>query len=156
MAVILAIDPGASGALAFFNPASGMLDVEDMPTLEVNRGNKMKREISPQMLAGIIASRKPDRAIIELVGAMPGQGVTSMFAFGKSYGICIGICAGLQIPIEHVTPAKWKKSVGAREGKDGNRMRAAEVFPAYAHLFRRVKDDGRADAALICFWAATQ
>jgi crossover junction endodeoxyribonuclease RuvC len=155
MACILAIDPGASGALAFFNPDTGMLDVEDMPTLEVKRGNKMKREISPQMLAGIIASRKPDRAIIELVGAMPGQGVTSMFAFGKSYGLCIGICAGLQIPVEHVTPAKWKKSVGAREGKDGNRMRAAEVFPAYAHLFRRVKDDGRADAALIAFWAAT-
>jgi crossover junction endodeoxyribonuclease RuvC len=132
-----------------------MLDVEDMPTLEVKRGNKMKREISPQMLAGIIASRKPDRAIIELVGAMPGQGVTSMFAFGKSYGLCIGICAGLQIPVEHVTPAKWKKAVGAREGKDGNRMRAAEVFPAYAHLFRRVKDDGRSDAALIAFWAAT-
>lgn len=156
MATILAIDPGASGALAFFNPDTGMLDVEDMPTLEVKRGNKMKREISPQMLAGIIASRKPDRAIIELVGAMPGQGVTSMFAFGKSYGLCIGICAGLQIPVEHVTPAKWKKSVGAREGKDGNRMRAAERFPAYAHLFRRVRDDGRADAALIAFWAATQ
>jgi crossover junction endodeoxyribonuclease RuvC len=156
MAVILAIDPGASGALAFFNPETGMLDVEDMPTLEVKRGNKMKREISPQMLAGIIASRKPDRAIIELVGAMPGQGVTSMFAFGKSYGLCIGICAGLQIPVEHVTPHKWKKAVGAREGKDGNRMRAAECFPAYAHLFRRVKDDGRADAALIAFWAATQ
>lgn len=156
MAVILAIDPGASGALAFFNPETGMLDVEDMPTLEVKRGNKMKREISPQMLAGIIASRKPDRAIIELVGAMPGQGVTSMFAFGKSYGLCIGICAGLQIPVEHVTPNKWKKAVCAREGKDGNRMRAAECFPAYAHLFRRVKDDGRADAALIAFWAATQ
>jgi crossover junction endodeoxyribonuclease RuvC len=155
MAVILAIDPGASGALAFFNPETGMLDVEDMPTLEVKRGNKIKREISPQMLAGIIASRKPDRAIIELVGAMPGQGVTSMFAFGKSYGLCIGICSGLQIPVEHVTPQKWKKAVGAREGKDGNRMRAAEVFPGYAHLFRRVKDDGRADAALIAFWAAT-
>ncbi|CAB4172094.1 hypothetical protein UFOVP1552_4 [uncultured Caudovirales phage] len=155
MAVILAIDPGASGALAFFNPETGLLDVEDMPTLEVKRGTKIKREISPQMLAGIIASRKPDRAIIELVGAMPGQGVTSMFAFGKSYGLCIGICSGLQIPIEHVTPQKWKKAVGAREGKDGNRMRASECFPAYAHLFRRVKDDGRADAALIAFWAAT-
>jgi len=73
MAVILAIDPGASGALAFFDPETGMLDVEDMPTLEVKRGNKMKREISPPMLAGIIASRKPDKGIIELVGAMPWQ-----------------------------------------------------------------------------------
>jgi crossover junction endodeoxyribonuclease RuvC len=155
MAVIVAIDPGASGALAFFNPDTGMLDIEDMPTLEVKRGNKMKREISPPMLAGIIASRKPDRAIIELVGARPGQGVSSMFAFGKAYGLCIGICSSLQIPVEYVTPQKWKKAVGAREGKDGNRMRAAECFPAYAHLFRRVKDDGRADAALIAFWAAT-
>lgn len=152
--MILAIDPGASGALAFFNVAAGSLDIIDMPTVEVKRGNKDKREISPQMLAALIAARSPTTAVLERVGAMPGQGSSSMYQFGRGVGMVEGVLAALHIPTEYVTPQAWQKAVGARDGKDGNRQRAAELFPAYAHLFARKKDDGRADAALMAFWRA--
>lgn len=156
MPVILAIDPGASGALAFFNPEAGTLDIIDTPTVQIKRGAKLKTEISAQMLSAIIRPRQPDIAILELVGAMPGQGVSSMFQFGRGVGMYEGALAALQIPVTYITPQGWQKAVNARSGKDGNRQRAAEIYPAYAQLFARKKDDGRADAALMAWWAATR
>jgi crossover junction endodeoxyribonuclease RuvC len=152
--MILAIDPGAKGALAFFNPATGALELVDTPTVEVKRGAKNKVEISAQMLAGIIRARSPSEAVVERVGAFPGQGVSSVFAFGKAAGLLDGILAALEIPVTYVAPQKWQRDVGARAGKDGNRQRAAELFPAYAQSFARAKDDGRADAALMAWWRA--
>jgi len=154
--MILAIDPGASGALAFFNPEAGTLEIIDTPVVEVKRGQKLKKEISPQMLSAIIRSRKPQIAILELVSARPGQGVSSMFQFGRGVGMYEGALAALEIPVTYITPLGWQKAVNARSGKDGNRQRAAEIYPAYAHLFSRKKDDGRADAALMAWWAATR
>jgi len=154
--VILAIDPGAKGALAFFDPAKGTLDIVDCPIVEVKRGAKIKTEISPQMLAAIIQSRSPVFAILERVGAMPGQGVSSMFQFGRGVGMYEGVLAALQVPVTYVTPQAWQKAVNARDGKDGGRARAAELFPAYAQMFARKKDDGRADAALMAYWGATR
>jgi len=153
---ILAIDPGAKGALAFFDMEAGILDVVDTPSVQVKRGQKLKLEISPYMTAAIIAARKPTCAVMEKVGAMPGQGVSSMYQFGRSCGMMEGILAALQIPVTYVSPATWQKDVNARGGKDGNRARAAELFPAYAAEFSRKKDDGRADAALMAFWMATR
>jgi crossover junction endodeoxyribonuclease RuvC len=154
--MILAIDPGASGALAFFNPDAGTLEIIDTPVVEVKRGTKVKKEISPQMMSAIIRARDPKIAILELVGAMPGQGVSSMFQFGRGVGMYEGALAALQIPVTYISPVGWQKAVNARSGKDGNRQRAAEIYPAYAHLFSRKKDDGRADAALMAWWAATR
>jgi crossover junction endodeoxyribonuclease RuvC len=154
--MILAIDPGATGALAFFDPAAGTLEVVDMPTVTVKRGAKLKNEISPQMLAAIVSARNPAMAVLEKVGAMPGQGVSSMFQFGRGVGIVEGVLAALHVPTDYVTPQAWQKALNARSGKDGNRQRAAELFPAYAHLFARKKDDGRADAALMAYWRATK
>ena len=154
--MILAIDPGAKGALAFFDPERGYLDIVDCPTVEVKRGAKIKAEISAQMLAGIISSRSPTSAILEKVGAMPGQGVSSMFQFGRGVGMYEGVLAALQVPITYVTPQAWQKAIGAREGKDATRLRAAELFPAYAQMFARKKDDGRADAACMAYWGATK
>jgi crossover junction endodeoxyribonuclease RuvC len=153
--MILAIDPGAKGALAFLNPEAGTLEIVDTPTVEVKRGAKMKTEISAQMLASIIRARKPTEAVVERVGAFPGQGVSSVFAFGKAAGLLDGVLAALEIPVTYVAPQKWQRDVGAREGKDGNRQRAAELFPAYASSFSRAKDDGRADAALMAWWRAS-
>lgn len=150
--MILAIDPGAKGALAFFDPSKGTLDIVDCPTVEVKRGAKIKTEISPQMVAAIIGSRQPSQAIIEKVGAMPGQGVSSMFQFGRGVGMYEGVLAALQIPVTYVTPQAWQKAMGVRDGKDGARARAAELYPAYAQMFSRKKDDGRADAALMAYW----
>ena len=152
--MILAIDPGAKGALAFFDAVKGTLDIVDCPTVEVKRGAKIKAEISPQMLAAIIRARSPSTAILEKVGAMPGQGVSSMFQFGRGVGMYEGVLAALQVPVTYVTPQAWQKAVGAREGKDAGRARAAELYPAYAQMFARKKDDGRADAALMAYWGA--
>lgn len=153
--MILAIDPGAKGALAFFDVDKGNLVIVDMPTVEVKRGNKAKVEISPQLLGAEIKSRLPRIAVLERVGSMPGQGVSSMFQFGRGVGMLEGVLAALQIPVTYITPQAWQKAVGVRGGKDAGRARAAELFPAYADLFKRAKDDGRADAALMAWWAAT-
>ena len=153
---ILAIDPGAKGALAFFDMEAGILDVVDTPAVQVKRGQKLKLEISPYMAAALISIRKPTVAVMEKTGAMPGQGVSSMYQFGRSVGMIEGILAALQIPVTYVSPQVWQKDVGSRDGKDGNRARAAELFPAYAAEFSRKKDDGRADAALMAFWMATR
>ena len=153
--MILGIDPGANGGLAFFEPLKG-LAVIDMPTFEVKRGGKMKKEISPAMLAAEIKSVAPDSAIIEKVGAMPGQGVSSMFQIGRSVGMVEGVLAALQIPYDYVTPQTWQKAVGARGGKDASRLRAMELYPAYANEFRLKKHDGRADAALIAWYGVTR
>jgi crossover junction endodeoxyribonuclease RuvC len=152
--MILAIDPGAKGALAFFDMEKGVLNIVDCPTVEVKRGAKVKTEISPQMVSGIIASRSPTLAILEKVGAMPNQGVSSMFQFGRGVGMYEGVLAALQIPVTYVTPQAWQKEMNVRGGKDGSRARAAELYPAYASLFAKKKDDGRADAALMAYWGA--
>ena len=154
--MILGVDPGASGALAFFNPTTGILDVIDMPTVEIARNGKTKREISPALLAEAIAQKQVTVAYVERVGAMPGQGVSSMFQFGRGLGIVEGVLAGLSIPISYTTPQGWQKAAGVRGGKDGSRSRAVELFPRYAGLFARKKDDGRADAALIAWVGATR
>ena len=151
---ILGIDPGASGGIAFFSMQRGLLSIFDMPTVEVKRGGKNKREVSAAMLNAIIGARDIDAAFVEKVGAMPGQGVSSMFQFGRSVGMIEGVLAALEIPTNYVTPQVWQKAVGARGGKDASRARAAELFPAYAANFTRKKDDGRADAALIAWYGA--
>lgn len=152
--MIIAIDPGASGAFAFFSPEEGRLELLDVPTVKVKRGSALKTEISPQMASAIIAARNPAAAVIEKVGAAPGQGVSSMFQFGRSVGMIEGILAALQIPTSYVTPQKWMAALNCRPGKDGNRARAAELFPAYASEFVLKKSHGKADAALMAYWMA--
>jgi len=152
--MILGIDPGAKGALAFFDPKACTLDIIDMPTVQVKRNQKMKTEISPQMLVPIISARKPLAAVIEKVGSRPGEAPSFAFQFGRGVGMLEGVLSALQIPLGYVSPQTWQKALNTREGKDGNRQRAAELFPAYAHLFSRKKDDGRADASLIAYWRA--
>lgn len=155
--IYLGIDPGLSGAMAFFDPAKGHLSIIDMPTVEVERGGKKKRELSPQMMAAMIRLAEGDiAAVCERVGAMPGQGVSSVFSFGRSLGMVEGVLAGLNIRMTLIPPQVWQKAAGVRGGKDGSRQRAAELFPAYGNLFARKKDDGRADAACMAWYAATK
>ena len=153
--IILGIDPGAGGALAFCDFEKGLLDIVDMPTVQVKRMKTVKREISPAMLAAIINARRPDVAWLEKVGAMPGNGGSSMFQFGRGVGMIEGVLAALEIPTHYITPAKWQRGVQQREGKDGGRERASQLFPAYATMFLRVKDDGRSDSALIAYYGFT-
>ena len=160
MSFVIGIDPGISGAIAIFE--NGQLDtILDMPTLKIASGKTMKSHISAIGLVRILdtwtlVSDGQAHIVIEKVGAMPGQGVTSMFNFGRSAGIIEGVVAALQRPYTYVTPAAWTKAVGRAAGKDASRMRAMELFPTRAELFKRAKDDGRADAALIAYWYLTR
>jgi crossover junction endodeoxyribonuclease RuvC len=152
---VIGIDPGISGAIAVFEDGK-LVNVIDMPTLEVDSGKTKKRHISAVSLCNYLTVFSNAHVVIEKVGAMPGQGVTSMFNFGRSAGIIEGVVVGLKIPHTYVTPATWTKAVGRAAGKDASRMRAMELFPAKADLFKRAKDDGRADACLIAYWYITK
>lgn len=150
---VIGIDPGASGAIALL--VSGVLvSVHDMPTVTVERNKSQKRQVCPAGLSMLMQQLSPNKAIVEKVGARPGEGVSSMFSFGRSVGIIEGVLAAKQIPVTFVTPQAWQKWSGAARGKDGSRQRVMELFPREAHLFARVKDDGRADAVLIALAGA--
>ena len=158
MSYVIGIDPGIDGAIAIFR--DGVLHrLIDMPTLEIDSGKTKKRHISAAGLATILnvfISDADCHVVTERVTARPGQGVTSMFNFGRSAGIIEGVVAALLIPNTYVTPQAWTKAVGRAAGKDASRMRAMELFPTRAELFKRAKDDGRADAALIAYWYLTR
>jgi crossover junction endodeoxyribonuclease RuvC len=152
--IIIGIDPGLSGAIAFYDTVEQAVEVVDMPVLELVRNGKKKREVSAQALANHLAGRKVHAAFMERVNAMTGQGVTSVFSFGRSTGIVEGVLAAYDIPTTLVTPQAWQKAVNQRAGKDGSRERAMQLFPAQVELFQRKKDDGRSDAALIAYYGA--
>lgn len=153
--VICGVDPGLSGAICFYaTESNGPYLVNDMPTLELKRGGKLKREIDARVLVRQLAAVRPGHAFVELVGAMPGQGVSSVFAFGKGYGIVLGIIAALGIPMTQVAPVTWKKAMRVPAAKDGARARASDLMPASAHFWPLKKHDGRAEAALIALWGA--
>ena len=152
--IILGIDPGLSGALALYDTSEQTVEVFDMPVLDLVRNGKKKREVSAQALANLLAATTIKAAFVERVNAMLGQGVTSVFSFGRSTGIVEGILAAYDIPTTLVTPQAWQKAVGQRAGKDGSRERAMQLFPAQVGLFQRKKDDGRSDAALIAYYGA--
>ncbi len=154
MSFIIGVDPGASGAIAIIESTGKLVHVFDMPSVEIVSGGKAKRRISPEMLAAELRLYADQGAVayLEQVGAMPGQGVSSMFAFGQAFGIVLGVMAGLAIPCQTVTPAKWKKDLKLNGGKDAARAKAAQIWPGQAGEFKRVKDDGKAEAALIAAW----
>ena len=157
----IGIDPGATGAIAIYSPGSpDRINVLDMPTVEIKRGKRMVHEVNAGYLAIEISLNlnRAERvqAFIEKVHAAPGQGVSSMFAFGRARGVVEGVLAALEIPITYVSPNIWVRSMNVVGGKDGSRKRAGELFPSQAELFRRKMDDGRADAALIAMWGARQ
>ena len=151
--LIIGIDPGISGSICFFKDGI-ILDVIDMPTM--TEGKKNKKQVNGSQIYNEILKRinkidkKEIKVIIEQVSAMPGQGVTSMFNFGQSYGILKGICAAMQISMYFVRPAKWKKYFNLiNSEKDASRTRAIEIFPYFSSQLSKKKDANKADAILI-------
>ena len=151
--IIIGIDPGISGAICFFQEGK-IMDVIEMPTM--NEGKKNKRQVNGSQIYNEISKRisekekKDTRVIIEQVSAMPGQGVTSMFNFGQSFGILKGICAGMQLSMYFVRPAKWKKYYNLiNSEKDASRTKVIEVFPYFSSKLSKKKDSNKADAILI-------
>ncbi|MCP1931800.1 hypothetical protein [Bradyrhizobium elkanii] len=144
---ILGIDPGMSGAIAFYFPDHPeRVSVEDMPIAagDVDAVNLAKR----------VVAMAPDLAFLERVGAMPGQGVSSTFKFGRAYGVVLGVIGAATIPLHLVTPAKWKAHLRLSADKEEARALALRLFPACGDHFKRKKDHGRAEAALIARYGA--
>ena len=151
--LIIGIDPGISGSICFFEDGK-IIDVLEMPTM--TEGKKNKRQVNGSQIYNEISQRIQKlenheiRVVIEQVSAMPGQGVTSMFNFGQSFGILKGICSSMQLPMYFVRPAKWKKYFNLiNSEKDASRSRAIEIFPYFSSQLSKKKDSNKADAILI-------
>ena len=151
--LIIGIDPGISGAICFFQNGE-ITDVIDIPSMA--DGKKNKRQINSQQVFNEISERiinipkKEIIVVIEQVSAMPGQGVTSMFNFGQSFGVLKGICSAMQLSMYFVRPAKWKKYYGLiKTEKDASRTKVIEIFPYISSKLSKKKDSNKADAILI-------
>ncbi|WP_440924571.1 crossover junction endodeoxyribonuclease [Candidatus Pelagibacter sp.] len=149
---IIGIDPGISGSICFFKDGK-ILEVIEMPVMTEGKKNKKQvngAQIHNEFLKRINKNDDEIRVVIEQVSAMPGQGVTSMFNFGQSYGILKGICSAMQLPMFFVRPAKWKKYFNLiNSQKDASRTRAIEIFPYFSAQLSKKKDSNKADAILI-------
>lgn len=145
--IVLGIDPGVSGALVFND--AGTLTVHDMPTVEV-RG---KRVIDASaLILKLRLVRQPSMVVLEHVQGVQGSGATSAFSFGRGFGVIEGVVAALGYPMTLVRPQTWTKALGVSRDKGQHRLAASRLWPHHAEYFARVKDDGRADAALLTHW----
>ena len=148
---VIGIDPGLSGGIAILDDKK-IFDIFDMPIM--SEGKKNKNQLNSALLVSIIKkhinSIQDTSVIVEQVSAMPGQGVTSMFNFGQTFGSIKGICAALNLPIFYVRPAKWKKHFELiNSSKDASRTKVIEMYPSISSRLSKKKDVNKADAILI-------
>ncbi len=148
---VIGIDPGLSGAIAILEN-NKVLGIFDMPVMA--EGKKNKRQLNSSQLANIIKENTKNVeetvVIVEQVNAMPGQGVTSMFNFGQTFGAIKGVCATLELPIFFVRPSKWKKHFELiNSSKDASRTKVIEMYPSFAEKLSKKKDVNKSDAILI-------
>ena len=144
--LVLAIDPGLTGAYAFYFPDQDKITVDDMPVVA--------GDVDAATLATRIAQMRPDLAIVELVASRPGQGVASVFKFGCGFGMVRGVIAASGVPLHLVTPAKWKRHFGLDSDKEKSRALALRLWPTRSDLFGLKNHHGRAEAALLARYAA--
>ena len=151
--LIIGIDPGISGAICFLKNGK-VIDAIEMPSMA--EGKKNKKQVNGSQIFNEISVRIKDfnkediKVVIEQVSAMPGQGVTSMFNFGQSFGAIKGICAALVLPIFFVRPSKWKKYFELiNSSKDSSRTKVIEMYPSLSSQLAKKKDVNKSDAILI-------
>ena len=151
--LIIAIDPGITGSICFFENGK-IIDLVEMPNMA--EGKKNKKQVNGAQIYNEIFLKTKDlekkdiKVVIEQVSAMPGQGVTSMFNFGQSFGALKGICSAMQLPMYFVRPAKWKKYFNLiNSEKDASRTKAIQIFPYISAQLSKKKDSNKADAILI-------
>lgn len=144
MKAIAGIDPGLSGSIAVIDGDDSILCLADLPTIKAG-----KTELDEVAIKDLLSSFSVGHVFVEKVGAMPGQGVVSMFRFGCSWGLIRGLCVGLGLPYTLVTPQRWKGAMmdGMSKDKGASILRAKQLFPC-ARLDRK-KDHGKADALLL-------
>ena len=155
---IIGIDPGLSGAIAILEN-NKVLNIFDMPVM--SEGKKNKRQLNSALLSNLIKENIGNAEVaivVEQVNAMPGQGVTSMFNFGQTFGAIKGICAALELPIFFVRPSKWKKHFDLiNSSKDSSRTKVIEMYPKMSNLLSKKKDVNKSDAILIArFFSETR
>ena len=156
---IIGIDPGLSGAIAVLEN-NKVLNIFDMPVM--SEGKKNKRQLNSALLVSLlkenIGQSEEVSIVVEQVNAMPGQGVTSMFNFGQTFGAIKGVCAALELPIFFVRPSKWKKYFELiNSSKDSSRTKAIEMYPMLSKQLAKKKDVNKSDAILIArFFSETR
>lgn len=152
--MLVGIDPGASGAIAWITDAGHLIEVLDLPVQKVGGRSVLMPAILASMLSG--EQRRPVHAYLERVGTRPGEGHVGAFAFGRNFGALEGVLAALGIAVTLITPGEWKKAQRIPADKGAARARAAQLWPGLAGTFSRKKDDGRAEAALIALHGANR
>lgn len=155
MSVVVGIDPGAEGAIAWLYDGE-LAAVMDLPIDVVTVGKSKRRRLNAGTLAERLRRCRPDLVMLEEVGAMPGEGSVGAFSFGRCAGLIEGVVAGLGIPHRLVKPADWKRAMGVTADKTMCRVIAGRLFPHKADAFVRVRDDGRAEAALLALYGHQQ
>lgn len=148
---VVSVDPGCTGALALLENGA-LVDVVDMPVLSVRRGKTDKNEVDGWALAELVRKWVPAVGVVEQVGGMTGQSASAAFNFGRAAGAVEYTLVALSVRLVRVAPITWKKRLGIRGGKDDSRTAALRLWPAMAEKFKRKKDDGRAESALIGHW----
>ena len=151
--LILGVDLGLNGAMAFLLDGR-LVNAEDLPLVDVRHGAKTRKELSPALFHDRLLDSeiRIDHAILEDVNAF-GMGRTSAYRFGVNVGTIVGVLTACGIRIKTVTPAKWKKAMGLGADKKLSRAMAIKTWPDQSHYFARVRDDGRAEAALLAEYA---
>lgn len=147
----LGVDPGFTGAVAVYCPHANLLNVQDMPVTKDAKGRIMIDNIK---LYEMLRPTGKVFATVEHVGAMPKQGVSSVWRFAEGYGALKMAILAHRIPMELVRPNIWKKHFGLSKDKGASRGLICQKFPDMAEQFARVKDDGRAEAALIAIYGS--
>jgi crossover junction endodeoxyribonuclease RuvC len=146
--MIIGVDIGVQGAIAIFDQSGALVEIHDMPVLK--DGPTGRRAVNAPLLASIIFKSHADHAFVESVNARLGEGAVGGFAFGRARGVIEGVLAAAGVPCTFITPPTWKRAVGLTlASKDAARSEAIRRWPNHAELFASVKDDGRAEAALI-------
>jgi hypothetical protein len=143
---IFAIDPGVNGAWALLGQSGEFMGAGELP--------RFPNALNATELGTLLRAHEPEAVIIELVGSMPKQGVASTFLFGTAYGVCLGVAAGLGVPVSLITPSKWKSHFRlTNKPKDASRELAIRLYPEAAPLLNLKKHCGRADALLMARYA---
>lgn len=152
---ILGIDPGLSGGFALLwygEHERTIMDAWNTPTFTVLRNKKNRRELDIPKIKAIFSDARIGSAVIESQQAMPKQGVSTTFTTGKNYGILIGVLATLAIPYHIVAPQTWKRALGITKDKETSFALARKLFPHDGDFWKRKKDDGVAEAALLAHY----
>lgn len=152
MTKIIGIDPGKLGAIVKIDPDTHTISLHRMPTVQIRPGEKTKVLVDPNGVGNILYDHDIARLYLEEVNARPGEGVVSTFSLGRAFGVILGVCGGLNIPLQLVRPAVWKHRLKVPADKDAARYRASQLFPECSKYWSKKNQDGIAEATLIAFY----